>query len=120
MASAEMKAIRDELALRTNFETDDDSKPGNWLVAAIQKFGQPLEAIVVPEDAHFGNVLFGNDATEWLNANYCLDRDSSGPIYAYTSHRVFFIVRRAGSTSLEWVPRHPAALVPKANLSDAK
>ncbi len=96
-----------------------------WLVEAQEKYGEPIEAIVVGQ----------HDSTKWesdekpdenivlpvelalakLDQEY--DNGFGGadcyPMYAWTKSRVFFIGEYDGATGLSFVPRNPSNVKPE-------
>ena len=99
-----------------------------WLEEAVEKYGEPIEAIVVgPHDhAKWRNAPVGVDenivltpdvALTKLNVEYNNGYGGADcfPMYAWTKSRVFFISEYDGSTGLSFVPRHPVAGEPYFN-----
>jgi len=96
-----------------------------WLIAVEQKFGEPIEAIVVGkhDDRTYGDKAFADeniilsrqDGLAKLDAEY--DNGYGGadcfPMYAWTASRVFFIREYDGSTGISSVPRAPVACEPE-------
>jgi hypothetical protein len=96
-----------------------------WLERAIEKYGEPIEAIVVgkhdkasrrePPSADENVILTPEAGLTKLDEEFY---DGYGgadcyPMYAWTATRVFFIGEYDGATGLSWVPRHPTATEPQ-------
>lgn len=97
-----------------------------WLKNAIEKYGEPLEAIVVgPHDKRRYDdptvvsdenvILTPEDGLKKLDVEY--DAGFGGadcyPMYAWTKSRVFWVAEYDGATSLAWAPRNPTAIKPQ-------
>jgi hypothetical protein len=106
--------------------TQDTENIARWLQEAVEKYGEPLESVVVGihDDLEFGtdpalpdeNIVLAPDvALAKLNVEYSAGYGGAEcfPVYAWTKSRVFFIHEYDGSTSLNWVPRHPVPCEPE-------
>ena len=91
------------------------------LLAAVEKTGETIEAIVVgPDDEHDWDQTRSNQDRENRVLSVeeglaLLDKDYNNgyggadcrPFYAWTQSRVYLVHEYDGATGLGWVPRHP-------------